>query len=609
MYESFFGLDQEPFSVAPDPRFLYLGEQHKKALAHLEYGLQRGGGFVLLTGEIGAGKTTVWRHFLEGLPDNLDVASVVNPKLGVQALLARICEDLRIEPASLTDGHSDPIDVLHGHLLLAHARGRRTLIVVDEAQALSIDVMEQLRLLTNLVTGDRKLVQVLLIGQPELRTMLETPALEPLAQRVVARFHLPALPLEETHRYIAHRLSVAGLKGVGLFDDSAVRRIHEICGGVPRRINVLCDRALLVAKLITRKRVDDAVIDRAAVDVFGPPKAPPPPPQEPPPAPLPPLVMPVPAVAPSPPLPAAEPARAGASAFTIVGVAGGALAVGVVLAMLAMQKSPAALWPAAAPGVAQVPPAAVVAPAATVMPAAPVAPTSTLPSQTPPAQPTLTNLPPAPVAADPVLQTPQPATTNIDTLFAFGASDEGAAWRSLADLWGVVLPPGDPCSTGLPQALHCHRGRGGLAPIRQLGRPAVLPLVDERGRTVHVLLVALSEQTATLRGGRAELVVPLAQLARAWRGDFGTFWRAPAGYRPGQVVASGSLLAPWLSERLARVEPPPVAGAASAPTLESRVFAFQLAQGLLPDGAAGPLTLMLLNRASGVDEPRLPAVR
>ncbi len=597
MYESFFGLEQEPFSVAPDPRFLYLSEQHKKALAHLGYGLQRGGGFVLLTGEIGAGKTTVWRHFLEGLPDNLDVASVVNPKLGVQALLTRICEDLRIEPASLTDGHSDPIDVLHGHLLLAHARGRRTLLVVDEAQALSIEVMEQLRLLTNLVTGDRKLVQVLLIGQPELRTMLETPALEPLAQRVVARFHLAALPLEETHRYIVHRLSVAGLKGVGLFDDSAVRRIHQICGGVPRRINVLCDRALLVAKLITRKRVDDALIDRAALDVFGPPK---PPPAEPPPPPLPPLPSmatpePKPVPLPPPPLPVTEPApvRAGASAFTIVGVAGGALAVGVVLAMLAMQKSPVALLPAAAPAVTSAaPPAAVVAPAAPTQRAAAAA----LPS----VQPALVTT--AGLAT-------QQATTNIDTLFAFGASDESAAWRSLADLWGVVLPPGDPCSVGLPQALHCHRGRGGLAPIRQLGRPAVLPLVDERGRTVHVLLVALSDQTATLRGGRAELVVPLAQLARAWRGDFGTFWRAPPGYRPGQVVAGGSSLAPWLSERLAQVEAPPAAGAASAPTLESRVFAFQLAQGLLPDGAAGPLTLMLLNRASGVDEPRLPAVR
>ncbi len=595
MYESFFGLDQEPFSVAPDPRFLYLSEQHKKALAHLEYGLQRGGGFVLLTGEIGAGKTTVWRHFLESLPESFDVASVVNPKLGVQALLTRICEDLRIEPASLTDGHSDPIDVLHGHLLLAHARGRRTLIVVDEAQALSIEVMEQLRLLTNLVTGDRKLVQVLLIGQPELRTMLETPTLEPLAQRVVARFHLPALPLEETHRYIAHRLSVAGLKGVGLFDDSAVVRIHQICRGVPRRINVLCDRALLVAKLITRKRVDDAVVDRAALDVFGPPKPPPPPPVEPPPPPLPP---PTPITAPEPrplppPAPESVPVRTGASAFTIVGVAGGALAVGVVLAMLAMQKSPVALLPAAAPVVTAAPP-----PAAVVAPAAPPtrAQATALPS-TPP--------PPSSVAGPAA----QPSTTNIDNVFIFGASDESAAWRSLADLWGVALPPGDPCSVGLPQALHCHRGRGGLAPIRQLGRPAVLPLLDERGRTVHVLLVALSDQTATLRGGRTELVVPLAQLARAWRGDFGTFWRAPPGYRPGQVVAGGSVLAPWLSDRLAQVEPPPTAGAASAPTLESRVFAFQLAQGLLPDGAAGPLTLMLLNRASGVDEPRLPAVR
>lgn len=183
MLESFFGLSCEPFSVAPDPRFMYLSAQHREALLHLEHGLHGGGGFVLLTGEIGAGKTTVWRSFLERLSPNFDIASVVNPQLGVDALLARVCQDLGVV---LPDGAAqDPIDALHGHLLLAHAQGRRTLIAVDEAQALSEPVLEQLRLLTNLVTSERKLVQVLMIGQPELLDMLERPALEPLAQRVV----------------------------------------------------------------------------------------------------------------------------------------------------------------------------------------------------------------------------------------------------------------------------------------------------------------------------------------------------------------------------------------------------------------------------------------
>jgi general secretion pathway protein A len=272
MYESFFGLNREPFSVAPDPRFLFLSPKHREALSHLMYGLRGGGGFVLLTGEIGAGKTTVWRTFLEQLPPNFDVAYVVNPKLGVAALMARVCEDLRIEgPGGVAA--SDPIDAIHGHLLLSHATGRRTLIVVDEAQALSVEVLEQLRLLTNLVTAERKLVQVLLIGQPELRTMLELPVLEPTAQRVVARYHLQALSEEETVGYIRHRLTVAGLQGELPFDSDALGRVHKLCAGVPRRINVLCDRALLGAHTQKLRRVDRAAVERAAREVFGTPRA------------------------------------------------------------------------------------------------------------------------------------------------------------------------------------------------------------------------------------------------------------------------------------------------------------------------------------------------
>jgi general secretion pathway protein A len=267
----------------------------------------------------------------------------------------------------------------------------------------------------------------------------------------------------------------------------------------------------------------------------------------------------------------------------MIGVAGGALALGVVLAMLALPKSPVTM--------VQAPPVAT--------------PTLTAPPPSTPASPLPTS------DAPPRLPAPVPGPlrplAGIETVLAAAATDETVAWRALADLWGVALGPGDPCVAGQAQALHCHHGRGGLTPIRLLGRPVVLPLVDDRGRTVHAMLTALSDDRATLRAGRAEVVVPLAQLTRAWRGEFGTFWRAPPGYRPGQVVARDSALGPWLTERLARAEGG--APAASAATLESRVFNFQLANGLLPDGAAGPLTLMLLNRASGVDEPRLPAVR
>src|ERR1700741_2098639 len=191
MYLSFFGLQQEPFSIAPDPRFLYLSDKHRDALALLSYGLSRGASFVLLTGEIGAGKTTVWRRFLEELPSNFDVANVVNPKLDTQALIARIVEDLHLE-APPAQAPIDMIDALQGHLLLAHAMGRRTLIVIDEAQALSTEVLEQLRLLPHL-DGSAPKPKVMLMAPPELRQMLQQPQLEPVAQRVVARYHLKSL--------------------------------------------------------------------------------------------------------------------------------------------------------------------------------------------------------------------------------------------------------------------------------------------------------------------------------------------------------------------------------------------------------------------------------
>ena len=575
MYESFFGLNEEPFSIAPDPRFLYMSERHKEALAHLMYGLRRGGGFVVLTGEIGAGKTTVWRCFLEQLPSRLDVAYVVNPKLGVNALLTRVCEDLHVPLPGGADT-TDPIDAIHGHLLLTQALGRRALIVVDEAQSLSIDVLEQLRLLTNLVTSERKLVQVLLIGQPELRTMIEKPLLEPLAQRVVTRFHLPALPAAETERYVAHRMAVAGLNGELPFDAAALRLIHKLCGGVPRRINVLCDRALHDAYTAGLRRVDANVVSAAADAVFG-------------------RLPPTAALA----GPAGNP---WASRLGWVGAAAAVLAVGSVLVpqltsapALAPAPSPAAAAAIAPASAAAVQPAPA---AARKTPAAP-APPSTAAAASVPA------LPRVPMPAPAVTTSASPvATDGLDAAFSAPGSEEPQAWRALASLWGASLGPGEPCALAPQQSLACFRGRGGLGLIRQLGRPGIVKLVDERGRTAHVLLSGLGADTATLHFGDADHAVPLASLARVWRGEFATFWRTPPGYRAGDAANAARPSVAWLGQRFAHID-----GAARVPAddaaLKSRIFAFQLAHDLEPDGLPGPLTLIQLNRAGGIGEPRL----
>jgi general secretion pathway protein A len=272
MYTQFFGLRQEPFSIAPDPRYLYMSERHREALAHLLYGLRGGGGFVLLTGEIGAGKTTVCRCFLEQVPAQTNVAYIFNPKQTADELLESICEEFRIASppaAGRAPSARDHIAALNDFLLRTHALGQNNVLVVDEAQNLAPDVLEQLRLLTNLETNERKLLQIVLIGQPELRDLLERPELEQLSQRVIARYHLDALGPRETVQYIHHRLAVAGLGGAMPFDAAAVRRIHALTQGVPRRINLLCDRALLGAYAGGKPAADEAIVERAASEVLG----------------------------------------------------------------------------------------------------------------------------------------------------------------------------------------------------------------------------------------------------------------------------------------------------------------------------------------------------
>jgi general secretion pathway protein A len=271
MYTNYFNLKQQPFSIAPDPRYLFMSERHREALAHLLYGIGNGGGFVLLTGEIGAGKTTVCRCFIEQVPENCRLAYIFNPKLTVEELLLSICDEFGIALAPAGPGPvgvKGYVDAINRYLLEAHARGRNNVLVIDEAQNLSPEVLEQLRLLTNLETSERKLLQIILIGQPELRTMLARPELEQLAQRVIARYHLGPLSESETGAYVAHRLAVAGAPGVGPFPPGLTALVHRLTQGVPRRINLLCDRALLGAYVENSCEVTRKILRVAAAEVF-----------------------------------------------------------------------------------------------------------------------------------------------------------------------------------------------------------------------------------------------------------------------------------------------------------------------------------------------------
>ncbi|MCA1863009.1 AAA family ATPase [Janthinobacterium sp. HSC-3S05] len=268
MYTHYFQLKQSPFSIAPDPRYLFMSERHREALAHLLYGVGSGGGFVLLTGEIGAGKTTVCRCFMEQIPENCQLAYIFNPKLSVEELLLSICEEFRIALAPGVASVKGYVDAINAHLLASHAQGKNNVLIIDEAQNLSAAVLEQLRLLTNLETSERKLLQIILIGQPELRAMLARPELEQLAQRVIARYHLGSLTADETASYIRHRLAVAGSTAQTPFAPRLMAHIHALSKGVPRRINLLCDRALLGAYVENQPQVTRQILRRAAEEVF-----------------------------------------------------------------------------------------------------------------------------------------------------------------------------------------------------------------------------------------------------------------------------------------------------------------------------------------------------
>ena len=565
MYAPFFGLKQEPFSIAPDPRYLFMSERHREALAHLLYGVRGGGGFVLLTGEIGAGKTTVCRCFLEQIPKRCNVAYIFNPKLTVFELLKTVCEEFRIPYQHQGPGAptvKDYLDPLNDFLLRTHAIGLNNVLIIDEAQNLSPDVLEQLRLLTNLETTERKLLQIILIGQPELRDMLARPQLEQLAQRVIARYHLKALSEKETSQYIRHRMAVAGMRTALPFDRPARHRIFQLSRGVPRRINLLCDRALLGAYGQGQPRVDEAIVEKAAAEVFGS------------------------AHDDDATLPAAS--RFQQAARWGLGAAGAAALLGMVAwAVDGRLGRPSNGNPDAQ---------------ASQFPASAA-------SSSDKTRPGVTATSAAASAATPAAPPASAVSLDLRDGMKTAWRTEKEAWRELAPAWKLPADLPDPCASAQRENLLCFRTVATLALIRQLSRPGILLLRDDAGQSVFVLLTALTPQTATLRAGGVSQTVSLLSLAKVWRGDFATFWRAPEGYQSALNEGSAGPVVEALATLVARAEGASAPSGASAfnAALKSRLASFQVAWGLTADGVAGPTTFMQLNRATGVDEPRLQA--
>jgi general secretion pathway protein A len=465
MYTSFFGLIEKPFAITPDPRYLYLSERHAEALAHLLYGINEAGGFIQLTGEVGTGKTTIVRTLLSRIPQHADVAVILNPRVTATEFLLTICEELGLglDEADRTSA-KEMVDALNRRLLAAHSDGRRVIVIVDEAQNLSADVLEQVRLLTNLETATHKLLQIILIGQPELRELLDRSELRQLAQRITGRYHLNPLSKLETQEYVRHRLRVAGAAGE-IFTPAALREVYRLSSGIPRVINVCCDRALLGAYTLERRKVTPALVRRAASEVYGRRFA---------------------------------PLWLGwvAGAITLAGVA-----VMVYAGITVWHNPPLGLRPAtktptltpAAAARAEHSPVATAAAATTAAAAAPA-------DKPPPLQALL-------------------ASNTADT-------SDAAAFRRLLSLWGTAMADDhDPCGQAQKAGLACLDQRGSWAQVRALNRPAILTLSDDRGQRYRVVLSALDDSYATLDLGEHNVRVPLDELSRDWFGEFTLVWK------------------------------------------------------------------------------------
>jgi general secretion pathway protein A len=553
MYARHFDLKQDPFSIAPDPRFLFMSDRHREALAHLLFGVTGTGGFVLFTGDIGTGKTTVCRCFLEQIPEACNVAIVFNPKLSVMELLQNICEEFHVTVDTSVGSISlkTYVDALNVFLLQSHAAGQSNVLIVDEAQNLLPEVLEQLRLLTNLETHERKLLQIVLIGQPELRTMLERPELEQLAQRVIARYHLESLNLADTTHYIQHRLTVAGHTGRLPFDDKALRRIYTLTRGVPRRINLLCGRSLLGAWANGLHQVDRRMIDKAAAEVFGP-----------------------------------KSGNAGLNTSTYAAAALGALGALAVSLAVALH-----FWPnAIAPG-----PVAVGAGAVSGVPAPKVSEAHN------------SVVSAVADASGPAQRQPE----DLDAVLSQLAVDIGPAWHELGHTWKFDLGNDDPCAAAVLRRLQCYRTNELTIPLlKQLDRPGILKLQRGDEPPVYAVLTGLNDQIATLQVGDVLHRVTLISLARFWRGDFATYWQPPPGYVPDLREGTSSTVLGLLSNQLAVLEGKPVRlGVTDAAKLDEalvgRVKAFQKGQGIKADGHPGPMTFMQIEKALGSSGPSL----
>lgn len=581
MYERFFNLKETPFSIAPNPHYLYMSRQHHEALAHLIYGVGRDGGFVLLTGEVGTGKTTVCRCFLEQIPEDTDVAFVLNPKLNVEELLATICDELSIPYIDDSVSIKDYVDCINIFLLRQHANGRHTVLIIDEAQNLSADVLEQLRLLTNLETHEKKLLQIVLLGQPELQEMFRQPELRQLSQRVTARFHLNAMHAEEVGPYVYHRLAVAGAaEPRSMFPANVIARLHEISKGIPRVINLVCDRALLGAYARETRVVDLEILNTAAKEVLG----------------------------------AEFFGTKGLRNWhwhpAAVGGIAGALVTSLIAMVVFLFVNSGTEAPVADVVQSDLPESPVVD---ADMPPPSVAAAVGIPAEAETAaagQQAVAAESPASAPAESAAE--QPLTLG-ELMQQAATPDEAIAYVDLFKTWKLAFTPrinGEACKHAESVGLGCLSKTGNLGSVRHLGVPVMLKLYDQQGSEKYLVISQLEGDVARVYFNGEEKQADMKDLDTYWRGNYNLLWKKPPSYHGPLEPGAIAPLSKWLAYQLDVWEkkPNPAMGRSSYdPVLVERVKAFQRSVGETDDGIVGVSTLIQLSRRVDETVPALIA--
>jgi len=545
MYLRYFGLNEAPFSITPDPAFVFLSPRHRDALAHLLYGIGKGGsgGFVQLTGEVGTGKTTLCRCLLEQIPEGTRIALLLNPLVTPQELLAAVSEELGIDISGSIDSTRLLVDGLNRYLLDAHARGERVVVVIDEAQNLSPEALEQIRLLTNLETSKEKLLQIVLLGQPELRELLQRRNLRQLAQRITARYHLTPLGPKDTHLYIHHRMQIAGAQR-NPFQRRAMNALYQRSQGIPRLINIIADRSLVAAFAKERADVNSAMVHEAANEVqLGEHQV----------------------------KRVRWPWLVGAAAVLAVAVLSVAtLDGGRFLADSANMQVENAAGPAGA---------GEQAPQAVIMPPAEIEPE------------------------------PEPAPEEQQTAVALDSdwldNHQLVVWQGLADIWrhpGAGFAIQAACNGDSSRGYACLRDQGSWSRIKRLGLPVVLVLQGES--SPYLLLQGMDNGRLLVGTADGLITVSKDSVEPRWFGAYLVAWPQAPGWPA--VVGRGDKgpAVATIMEMAARVNVPYDGESEFDAAFERWLKGFQTRNGLEADGIVGRKTLLHLMTAS-INEPQL----